>query len=367
MTRSHRQPDYALAALIGILILFGLVMLASAGSFIGIQRYDDGYYFVKKQAISLVVGLIVGFVLYRIDYQRWWKWAVPFFIASLVGLFIVFLPGIGSLFLGARRWIHIGPAVFQPSEIMKLSLIVYLAAWFSQRERRLSDFQEGLIPFLVTLGSVAGLIILQPDLGTTMVIVLVGTVMFFVAGGATRHLASMVVIGVALLAIIIVVAPYRADRFTVFLNPNLDPQGIGYHIKQSALAIGSGGMFGLGLGHSRQKYNYLPEPAGDSIFAIMAEELGFIMVIFFVLTWLVVIFRGIAIARGAPDTFGKLLATGITAWLGLQAFVNMAALSGIAPLTGIPLPFMSHGGSSLIMNVAAVGILLNISTQSKRA
>ncbi len=291
---------------------------------------------------------------------------MPLFVASLVGLFIVFLPGIGSLFLGARRWIQFGPVLFQPSEIMKLSLIVYLSAWFSQRERRLSDFQEGLIPFLVTLGSVAGLIILEPDLGTTMVIVLVGVVMFFVAGGAARHLAAITAAGVGLLAIIIVVAPYRADRFTVFLNPNLDPQGIGYHIKQSALAIGSGGVFGLGLGHSRQKYNYLPEPAGDSIFAIMAEELGFIMVIFFVLTWLIVIFRGIAIARGAPDTFGRLLATGITAWLGVQAFVIVGGVTKTIPLTGVTLPFVSYGGSSIVANFVLLALLLMVSDRSRR-
>lgn len=359
------QPDYVLAALIGIFLLFGLVMLSSAGSVLGFQRYGDSYLFLKRQLVGLGVGLIAAVIAYKIDYRRWWKWAVPLFVVTLGLLVIVFLPGIGSLLLGARRWIQLGPVLFQPSELMKLALIFYLAAWFSQRERRLADFQEGLIPFLITLGSVASLIILQPDLGTTMVIVLVAITMFYVAGGATRHLATMAVVGAGLLAIVIAVAPYRADRLTVFLNPGIDPQGAGYQVRQSYLAIGSGGLFGLGLGHSRQKYNYLPEPAGDSIFAIMAEELGFIIVSLFVLAWTMLIIRGIRVARGAPDTFGRLLATGIVAWLGVQALVNMAALSGLVPLTGIPLPFMSHGSSALIMNMAAAGVLLNVSRSSR--
>lgn len=365
MTRSQRPPDYVIAAILGILLLFGLVMLTSAGSVLGFERHGDSYYFLKSQSIGLLIGLVLGYFAYRVDYHRWWKWAVPIFIISLVGLVIVFLPSIGSLFLGARRWIHIGPAVFQPSELMKLSLIIYFAAWFSQRERKLSNLQEGLIPFIVTIGSVAGLVILEPDLGTTMVIVLVGTVMFYIAGGATKHIAALIAIGVALLAIVIAVSPYRAERFTVFLNPSADSQDSGYHVSQSFLTIGSGGWFGLGLGHSRQKYNYLPEPAGDSIFAITAEELGFFVVLLFILAWLWLAIRGIRVARGAPDTFGRLLATGIISWLGLQAFINMAALSGLVPLTGIPLPFMSHGGSALMMNLVAVGLLLNISTQSR--
>jgi len=363
--RDAKQPDYVLAATIGILVLFGLVMLASAGAVLGLQRHGDSYYFLKRQLLGLVVGVVAAWLVYRIDYHRWAKWAVPLFIASLIGLVIVFLPGIGSLFLGARRWIQLGPILLQPSELMKFAIIAYLAVWFTQRERKLSDLNEGLFPFLITLGSVAGLIILQPDLGTTMVIVLVGVVMFFVAGGATRHLATIAVLGAALLAIVIAVAPYRAERFTVFLNPELDPQGIGYHVQQSFLAIGSGGFFGLGLGHSRQKYNYLPEPAGDSIFAVMSEELGFFMSLLFIIAWLTIIFRGIRVAQAAPDAFGRLVATGITAWLGLQAFFNMAALAGLLPLTGIPLPFMSHGSSALVMNLVAAAVLLNISRQTR--
>jgi cell division protein FtsW len=363
MSRNHTkgQPDYVFAGLLGVLILFGLVVLSSAGSVIGFQHHNDSYYFLKKQSVSLLVGLVGAFLAYRFGYKRLFKLSVPIFIIGLVSLVLVFLPGIGSLFLGARRWIHIGPIPFQPSEFVKLALIIYLAAWFAQREKRLTNLQEGLIPFLVTLASVAGLIILQPDLGTTMIVILTGLVMFFVAGGSSKHLIALLLIGAVMIGLLIKIAPYRAERFTVFLNPALDPQGSGYHVRQSWMAIGSGGWFGQGLGHSKQKYNYLPEPAGDSIFAVMSEELGFVMVGLFIFAWTVLVSRGIKIARDAPDSFGRFLGIGIIAWLGLQAFINMAALTGLLPLTGIPLPFMSHGGSALIMNLIAVGILLDIS------
>lgn len=361
MSSKSAQPDYVLAAVVAILIMFGLVMLSSAGSVLGFQHYGDSNYFLKKQLIGVVVGLVAGYIAYRIDYRFWRKWSVPLFLVSLGLLVVVFLPGFGSSLLGARRWIIIAGQVFQPSELLKLAVIFYLASWFEQRERVLGDLQQGLIPFLTTLGIAAGLIVLEPDLGTTMVLVLIGIMMFYVAGGSAKHLLGLGVAGAAILAVIIKIAPYRAQRFTVFLNPSLDPQGIGYHINQALLAIGTGGVFGLGLGHSRQKFNYLPEPAGDSIFAVTAEELGFVFVLIFLATWLAFLYRGIAVAKEAPDRFGRLVATGIVSWLGIQALFNMAALSGFLPLTGIPLPFMSYGGSAMIMNLIAVGVLLNIS------
>jgi cell division protein FtsW len=360
-----KLPDYTFAGIVAVLLMFGLVMLSSAGSVLGFQRYDDSNYFLKKHLISLTIGLFAGYIAYRIDYRQWRKWSVPIFFLSLVLLVVVFFPGVGSYFLGARRWINLGFMVFQPSEFFKLAFIFYLAAWLEQRERVLSNLQEGLVPFLFTLGIGAGLIILQPDLGTTMVLVIIGIAMFFVGGGSVKHLLGLGVLGVLLLGVIIVAEPYRAQRLNVFINPDVDPQGIGYHVKQSKLAIGSGGLFGLGLGHSRQKFNYLPEPAGDSIFAVMAEELGFLFVVVFIAGWTALIWRGIGIANDAPDRFGKLVGTGIIVWLGIQAFLNIGALSGLLPLTGIPLPFMSHGGSAIIMNVIAIGVLLNISRSTK--
>lgn len=367
MTSSPRhQPDYVYLGLVVVLLLFGLVMLSSASSVLGYQRFGDSNYFLKKQAVSVAVGLVVFFITLRIDYHFWRRWAVPGLIGTVALLVMVFVPGIGPSLLGARRWINLGSVLFQPSELAKLAFLFYLAAWFERRDHLLGRFQEGLMPFLITLGVVAGLVLLQPDLGTTLIIVLMSVTIFFTAGGSKRHLLALGGFGAVLLGIMVKLKPYQAQRLTVFLNPNLDPQGIGYHIKQAWLAIGSGGWFGLGLGHSQQKFNYLPEPAGDSIFAVAAEELGFIFVIFFILAWLTLTLRGLRIARNAPDQFGRFVATGISVWLGFQTFLNIGALSGILPLTGIPLPFMSQGGSAMIVSLAAVGVMMNISRQTRR-
>lgn len=365
--RSHSHPpDYVLWGAIGALLIFGLVMLSSAGSVLGFQRYDDANYFLKEQLVSVFIGLIGLTVLSRIDYHHWYKWSVPVFLLSVILLLILFFPGIGSLYLGARRWINLGFFTIQPSELAKLGMVIYLAAWVDRRQHSLKLARESLFPFLATVGLVVVLVLAQPDLGTATVIVATSFLMYFVAGAPLRHLAGLLVAGFSFLLIMIRIAPYRTQRFTVFLNPDLDPLGIGYHINQALLAIGTGGWLGLGLGRSRQKFNYLPEPAGDSIFAVTAEELGFLFTLIFITLWGFVIYRGLQIARAAPDRFGQLLATGIIIWLGLQAFINIGALSGLLPLTGIPLPFLSHGGSAMISNLAAIGILLNISRQTGR-
>lgn len=364
MSRATHQPDYVLLSTVIVLIMIGLVMVSSAGSVLGFQQFNDSNYFLKKQLISLSLGLVAFAVMYRIDYHVWRKWAVPILFLTIAALVLVFVPGIGLALLGAHRWIHFGPLLIQPSEVAKLTFLFYLAAWFEQREHVVGRWREGVMPFLIALGAMAGLLLKEPDLGTTIVLVLMSISVFFVAGASMKHLAGLGAIGVGLLAAVIKLVPYRAQRLTVFLNPALDPQGIGYHINQALLAIGSGGWFGLGLGHSRQKFNYLPEPAGDSIFAVTAEELGFFFAILFIAAWVVVVWRGLAIARQAPDNFGRLVATGIIMWLGFQAMLNMGALSGVLPLTGIPLPFMSYGGSALITSLAAFGVLMNISRQT---
>ncbi len=361
------QPDYIYLGIILVMLIVGLVMLSSAGSVLGFQRFGDSYYFLKKQALAAGLGLIAFFVGLHIDYHFWRRWAVPLMMATIILLILVFIPGLGPSLLGARRWLSLGPALFQPSEVAKLTFILYLAAWFEQREHIIGTFREGLVPFLTTLAVVAGLILLQPDLGTTLIIILISVSLYFVAGGSLKHLTGLALVGTILIALAIQLAPYRTQRLTVFLNPGIDPQGKGYHIQQAWLAIGSGGWFGLGLGHSRQKFNYLPEPAGDSIFAIMAEELGFAFVVLFILSWLTLTLRGLRIGRLAPDRFGQLVAVGITVWLGFQAFLNIGALSGLLPLTGIPLPLMSNGGSALIVTLGAIGLLMNISRQTTRS
>ncbi len=358
---SGHHPDLVLVGLIGAMVVFGLVMLSSAGAVLGFQRFDDSNFFLKSQAVAVAIGLVGCYLTYRIDYTRWRPLAVPLLFVTIILLLLVFLPGIGSFFLGARRWLNLGFTTIQPSEIAKLTFILYLAAWFEKRTGHLRDVHVSLVPFLFTVATIGGLILAEPDLGTTIVLILVSLAMFFVAGAPWKHLLGIGSAGLALILLLIKIAPYRAQRFTVFLNPELDPQGVGYHINQALLAIGSGGWFGVGLGHSRQKFNYLPEPAGDSIFAVTAEELGFIFVTFFILAWCLLIYRGLQIARHAPDQFSTFIATGITAWLGFQAFLNIGALSGLLPLTGIPLPLMSHGGTAMIVNLTGLGILLNIS------
>jgi len=237
---------------------------------------------------------------------------------------------------------------------------------FAKNIEGIKDAAYGLKPFLVIVGSIVFLIMLQPDMGTMVIIAITAFIIFYVAGAPLKHLAWILLGASGLFLLLIKLAPYRAARFTVFLNPALDPQGIGYHINQALLAIGSGGIFGLGLGHSRQKYLYLPEVTGDSVFAVIAEELGLIFAIVLIMIFLFLMYRGLQIARSAPDNFGKLVAVGITVWIVLQAFINIAAMVTLVPLTGIPLPFISYGSSALATSLAAMGILISISKQTKR-
>lgn len=357
-----------LLIILALLMIFGLIMLSSASSVVSFQNFDDPYYYVKHQILfGVLLGVIVFFVLSRIDYTYWKKVAFPLMVASTILLLLVFIPGIGTELLGAKRWIHVGGVFFQPSEIVKLTFLFYLAAWLESRAHQVKEVTSGLASFLVMLGILVVIIaIAQKDLGTTIVISVIAFSVYFVAGAPWKHLASIGALGAIVLGILIKLFPFRAERLTVFLNPELDPQGIGYHINQALLAIGSGGWFGLGLGHSRQKFNYLPEAATDSIFAVIAEELGFVFSILLIILFLALILEGLRIARNSPDAFGKYVAVGITAWIGFQAFINIAAMLSLVPLTGIPLPFVSYGSSSLITMLAASGILAAISKQAAR-
>lgn len=363
--KSSGESDRVLKLILFLLLGSGLTMIASAGVSYGNVRFDDPYYFFKEQLVGLSVGLVLLLICERIPYALWQKLVLPIFITALGLLILVFIPGFGTTVYGAARWVDLGIVSFQPSEVMKLAIMLYLAAWLSRRgERQARDFYEGFLPFLIILLVVGFLIIKQPDTGTLGLIFCVAITIFFVSGASLAHIFSLILGGLALLAILIKVAPYRMQRFLVFLNPEHDPLGAGYQMTQALLAIGSGGLFGVGLGHSRQKFNYLPEPVTDSIFAVLAEETGLLGAAFIVLLFVAFLWRGMRIARNAPDMFGKLLATGITAWVVCQAFINIAAISGLIPLTGITLPFISFGGTSLAILLAAVGILLNVSRHS---
>ncbi len=356
-----RTLFFTLLTLLGI----GLIMIASAGVVYGRVRFGDDYYFLKQQLFGLGVGLLFLYILQKIDYHIWQRFVVPIFIVAIVLLVLVFIPGFGTTVYGAARWVELGPLSFQPSEVMKFAIILYLSAWLSSKGRaKTSDFFEGLVPFLALLSVVGFLIIKQPDTGTLGLIFLISLAIFFASGASIVHIFSLFAGGLFALFILIKIAPYRMQRFLVFMNPDHDPMGFGYQMTQALLAIGSGGIFGVGLGQSRQKFNYLPEPVTDSIFAVLGEELGMVGATVVVGLFLFLAWRGVRIALRAPDEFGRLLAVGIVSWIVFQAFINISAITGLIPLTGIPLPFISYGGTSLAVLLAAVGILLNISKHS---
>ncbi len=362
---AKNRADYVFIALTGLLVVLGLIFLSSASSALGFNKFHDSYYYLKHQVLyGLLPGLVAFFILARVDYQKLRVLALPALVGSLILLVAVFIPGIGLELGGARRWINLGMSI-QPSELVKLGFLIYLAAWLESKGEDIRDFKKCLLPFVGTLGAVLGLILLQPDIGTMSVVAVSAFFVYLAAGAPVIHLTSLVGAGLGALWLAIKLAPYRAARFTVFLNPELDPQGIGYHINQALLAVGSGGWFGLGLGYSRQKYQYLPEVTGDSIFAVMAEELGFVIILLFlflVATWL---WRGLRLAAQAPDAFGRYLGVGIMVWLGWQTCVNIASMLNILPLTGVPLPLVSYGGTALITTLAALGIMVSISKQAR--
>ena len=365
MAEKQKKIDKVLLYAFFALLAFGLMMIASAGISYSRTRFGDAYFFLKRQLIGVSIGLLVMYVTQKINYTFWKKISVPMFGASIILLILVFIPGIGSRIYGASRWLQLGPVSFQPAEMLKLSLILYLATWLESKREKIADFAEGLMPFSIILIFVSFLLIKQPDVGTLGVVVLTSITIFFISGSKLSHLFSMAVLGAAALFALIKVESYRMDRLMVFMHPELDPRGIGYQINQALLAIGSGGFFGVGLGESMQKFNYLPEPVGDSIFAIIGEELGMLGCLVLVVLFAIVVMRGLAIAKRAPDEFSKLTAIGIVSWIFFQSFINIGAISGLLPLTGVPLPFISYGGTSIIFLMASVGILLNISKHTK--
>ncbi|MFO0705174.1 MAG: putative lipid II flippase FtsW [Candidatus Andersenbacteria bacterium] len=359
--RAHK-PNFTLIVTILVLVMIGLVAIASASSVISHDQFGDNLAMLKNQLINgVAVGLVFFIIMALVPYKFWRRVNLILLIATLLLLIAVFIPGVGINFGGANRWINLGVTSFQPSELAKLTMVIFFAAWLDKRGKGIKEFATGVVPFLAILGLVIGLILAQPDLGTLTVIAVTAIAMFYVAGARLWHLFVMFLAAIGFLGVAIKLEPYRLARFTVFLNPAHDPQGLGYQITQSLLAVGSGGLFGLGLGQSRQKYNYLPEPAGDSIFAVMSEELGFLRILIVVALFLLLGFQGYQVARRSPDNFAKLLAVGITTWFVAQAFINMGALIGVLPLTGIPLPFISFGGTALAVSLAAAGILVNVS------
>lgn len=356
------KPDYLLAITIFGLVVFGLIMVYSSSIIVSFEKVGHGYHYLLQQAISAGLGILAWVLLVKVDYHLYKKYSFWFLIASLLLLFLVFIPYLNGG-QDIKRWVFIGGINFQPSEIVKLFFIIYLAGWLSQKGEQVKSFKKGLLPFLAILVVFTGLIVAQPDLGTAGTLSLVGLGLFYLSGARLSHLLITVSLGAGLLYLAIISAPYRLSRLMTFLNPEDNPTGAGYQLRNALIALGSGGWLGQGFGNSSQKYLYLPEAHTDSIFAIIGEELGLARSVFVIAAFAFVAWRGLKIANRAPDQFGKLLAGGITIWLVLQAFINIGAMLGLVPLTGITLPFISYGGSSLVISLASVGILMNISKQ----
>lgn len=319
---------------------------------------------------QLLLGVGVGTILFLaglfIPYDFWKKIALPLFVSAVILMLFVHFSPFGANFGGAKRWLVIGSFSLQPSEVLKFSFIVYLAAWLSSRRKDIGSIEHGLFPFLLITGVMGILLMVQSDLSTLIIITSGAGFLFFMAGGKIKHIGVLMILGILTFFILAIFTPYRAERIIVFLKPGYDPQDTGYHINQSLIAIGSGGLFGRGLGKSLQKFNnYLPEATSDSIFAVIGEEFGLVGSSVFILMFLLLLFRGFKIASSSPDSFGRLLAGGIAIFIVVQAFLNIGAMIGLAPIMGIPLPFVSQGGTALAINLAEMGVLLNISKYRK--
>lgn len=355
-------PDYILLGVVVVLMILGILILANVSAPLSVERFGTTYYFLNHQLLfGFLPGLILAFLLFRVRLDLVKKWAPLFLLINLILLALVFLPGLGVEFRGANRWINFGHFSFQPSEFLKLTFILYLAAWL--KGLMWVDSQTFLV-FLAVIGVIGLLLIFQPDISTLGIIILVAGLMYFLAKTPLWQSFLLIFIIAASLFSLIKLVPYRAARFLVFLNPAADPMGMGYQIKQALITAGSSGIFGLGLGMSQMKFGFLPQSIADSIFAIFAEETGFIGSTFLIFLFLIFLWRGFRIGKLCQDKFSQLTAWGITSWICLQSFMNIGAMIGVLPLTGIPLPFISYGGSALIVELAGVGILLNISKRT---
>ncbi len=356
--QGSRRIDIPILFSIIILTFFGLIMVYDASVVQAFKDYGDKYFYIKQQFIWVLLGF--GFLTFFsfFDYHNLKKISPILFIISFILLLAVFVPGLGLSSGGAHRWLRIGTFSIQPAEIIKLTAIIFLAAIFEKRAR--------VAPFLLILVLVSIVIgVFQKDLGSTIVFFLTCMAIFFIAGGKITYFALLIPFSVIGFIMFVLSSTYRKHRILAFLDPFADPQGYTYHISQVLIALGTGGIMGLGLGQSRQKFEYIPEVTTDSIFAIIGEELGFLGAIFLLGLFCYLIYRGIKISENASDNFGRILSFGLIIWLGIQAIINLGSMVALFPLTGVPLPFISYGGSALLANLVAIGILLNISKFSK--
>ncbi len=356
-----KSIDWQFLVIVGVLLVFGLFILSSASFIAGQKKFNDQNYYLREQVLKgILIGIVSFFIFLKIPLGFLKKYSFFFLIFSIGLLMLVFIPQLGLSHAGSTRWLQIGPVSFQPSEILKLSFLIYLAAWLQSRQKDLGKFNSGLLPFLIVTGLIGLLLLMQPNFGTFAVIALSAAAVYFVAGGKVGHLALIAFIGIATFFVFIFLKPYGAERLRVFLDRGTDTAGSGYQINQAVSSIGVGGLTGVG---TNQYLNsaYLPEPIGDSIFAVLGEKLGLFGISFALALYILFAIFGYRIAIRSHDSFSKLLAVGITSWILIQSFINVAAISGLAPLTGVPLPFISYGSSGLVINIIGAGIIANIS------
>ena len=354
-------PDMWLFGVAVVLLSAGVVMVYSASAIVAADRFNDPYFFLKKQLFWALLGAVAMLVAARVDYRHLEKLVTPALIVAAVLLVMVLVPPFGQSINGTRRWIRLGMVSFQPAELAKLALVLYLAAFVARRQDQLGDLRRGLLPPLLVAGGFAALVFVQPDLGNCLTLIALTFGLLYLAGSPARYLGWALAPAVPLLAIAIYAAPYRLRRMTAFWDPWSDPRGSGFQIIQSWLAFGNGGLTGQGIGGSRQKLFYLPEAHTDFIFAIIGEEVGFVGAVAMVALFAVVVWRGLRIGLRAADPFGSYLALGITVLLATQTLVNLGVVTGLLPTKGLPLPFISFGGSALLMTMVGTGVLLNIS------
>lgn len=360
-----KKPELLLLISVLIISIFGIIMIYSASYVWAEYKYNDAFKFVKNQAIFFVIGVILMIIISKINYQKYYNKANLLLISCVILLILVLIPGIGSVRNGSRSWFGIGSFGIQPSEFTKLALIIFTSKYLVNNENNMKYFKKGVLPILgITLG-IFGIIMLQPDFGTGTIIVMSIIGLLFVGGVNFKFFLKIGLVGVAGVAGLIAVAPYRLSRILSFLNPWSDPLGSGFQIIQSLYAIGPGGLFGYGFLNSRQKHFYLPEPQTDFIFSIISEEFGFLGILIVSTLFLTIILTGFKIARNSKDLFGKYLAFGIMFQISFQTLLNLMVVVGLIPVTGVTLPFLSYGGSSLLITLCEIGIVLNISRYEK--
>jgi len=354
-------PDMWLFGAALVLVSIGVVMVYSASAILAADRFGDPHYFLKRQLFWALLGLGGLWAALAVDYRVLERVALPLLGVAALLLVLVLVPAFGQAINGTRRWLRLGGVSFQPVELAKLAFVIYLARFLSRRGEAVQGFWGGAVPPAVIGGVLAALVLRQPDLGNSMTLLALAFTLLFLAGARPRHLLLLAAPALPLLAVAVYLAPYRWRRILAFLNPESDPRGSGFQIIQSFLAIGSGGLLGRGLGGSKQKLFYLPEPHTDFVFAVIAEELGLIGGVTVIALFMVLIWRGLRAGLRAPDRFGAYLALGLTTMLATEALVNLGVVTGSLPTKGLPLPFVSFGGSALFMTLLSTGILLNIS------